>query len=142
MPVRGARAEWKGDLAGGTGRVETDTGSFSGSYSFPSRFEDGEGTNPEELLAAAHAGCYAMALSNGLAKAGHIPESVKAEAKVHLEVGGGGAAVTRIALTVTARVPGIETGAFQEHANAAKVGCPISKALQGVEITLDARLER
>lgn len=141
MPVRSAKAEWRGDLKGGSGTMETDSGSFSGSYSFPSRFEEGEGTNPEELIAAAHAGCYSMALSNMLAGAGHTPERVRTSARVHIGPVEDGVAITLIELTCRATVPGISDGAFMEHAEAAKTGCPVSGALAATEITLDAALE-
>ena len=140
MAVRSATAEWKGDLKGGSGQVSTESGALKGQYSFSSRFEEGTGTNPEELIAAAHAGCFSMALSNILAGAGHTPESVKTEAKVRLEMGDDGPSVTRIDLLCEANVPGIGEADFLEHAEAAKKGCPISKALAAVEITLDASL--
>ena len=140
MAVRSATAEWKGDLKGGSGQVSTESGALAGQYSFSSRFEEGTGTNPEELIAAAHAGCFSMALSNILAGAGHTPESVKTEAKVRLEMGDDGPSVTRIDLLCEANVPGIGEADFLEHAEAAKKGCPISKALAAVEITLDASL--
>jgi osmotically inducible protein OsmC len=117
-----------------------DSGSYEGAYSFRSRFEDGDGTNPEELIAAAHAGCYSMALSNVLAEAGHDPESVDTTADVTLEMVDGDPTITGIHLTTTASVPGLDADAFQEHAEAAKNGCPVSKALAGTDITLDATL--
>lgn len=141
MAVRSADAEWKGDLKSGSGTVTTETGSVDGRYSFSSRFEEGTGTNPEELIAAAHAGCFSMALSNMLAEAGHTPDSVKTTAAVHLGKVEDGVAITRIDLTTRARVPGLDDEAFQEHAAKAKTGCPVSKALKAVEITLDASLE-
>ena len=140
MAVRTAHAQWKGDLKSGSGTVATESGALEGQYSFSSRFEEGTGTNPEELIAAAHAGCFSMALSNILAGAGHTPESVKTEAKVRLEMGDDGPSVTRIDLHCEANVPGIGEADFLEHAEAAKRGCPISKALAAVEITLDASL--
>ena len=140
MPARSATAEWRGDLAGGSGTVSTESGAIDMAYSFPSRFENGEGTNPEELLGAAHAGCYSMALSAGLGRAGFIPTSVRTEARVHLEKVEGGFGVTLIELECSAEVPGIGEDAFQEQAQAAKGGCPISKALASVEIRLAARL--
>ena len=140
MPARSANAEWKGDLAGGLGTVSTESGAVETAYSFPSRFENGEGTNPEELLGAAHAGCYSMALSAGLGRAGFTPTSVRTRARVHLEKVEGGFGVTLIELDCSAEVPGIGEDAFQEHARAAKAGCPISKALASVEIRLAARL--
>lgn len=141
MPVRNAEAEWKGNLAQGSGRMTTGSGSFEGSYSFGSRFEEAAGTNPEELVAAAHAGCFSMALSSQLAKAGHEPESIRTTARVHLEKGEAGFSISRIELSCRARVPGIDEATFNAKADAAKSGCPISKALSAVEITLDAQLE-
>jgi osmotically inducible protein OsmC len=141
MPVRTAEAEWKGNLPQGSGQMKTGTGSFDGAYSFGSRFEEGKGTNPEELIAAAHAGCFSMAFSNQLAKAGHEPTSVKTTAKVYLEKGEAGFSVTKIELVCRAKVPGIDQATFNEKAEAAKTGCPVSKALASVPITLDAKLE-
>lgn len=141
MPVRTAEAEWKGNLNQGSGRMRTGSGSFEGGYSFGSRFEETKGTNPEELIAAAHAGCFSMAFSGQLAKAGHEPTSVKTTAKVHVEKGDAGFSITRIELQCRATVPGIDEATFREKAEAAKTGCPVSKALAAVPITLDARLE-
>jgi lipoyl-dependent peroxiredoxin len=140
MPVRRATAEWKGDLKGGSGELSSPTGAVSGAYSFSSRFEEGEGTNPEELIAAAHAGCFSMALSNALAQHGHAPESVKTEARVHLEKSDAGFSITRIVLKTEARVADIDEDHLREHAEEAKKGCPVSRALQAVEIELEARL--
>ncbi len=137
MPVRTASAEWKGDLPKGKGTMKTATGSFDGQYSFSSRFEEGTGTNPEELIAAAHAGCFSMALSNILAKAGHTPTSVRTTAKVHI----GGDGISLIELSTRATVPGISAADFGKHAEEAKVGCPVSRALAATKITLDAALE-
>jgi osmotically inducible protein OsmC len=141
MPVRTAEAEWKGDLPKGSGQMKTQTGSFSGGYSAGSRFEEAKGTNPEELIAAAHAGCFSMAFSNQLAKAGFPPDSVKTTAKVHIDKGEAGFSITKIELVTRAKVPGVDEKTFREKAEAAKTGCPVSKALQAVNITLDARLE-
>ena len=141
MPVRTAEAEWKGDLTQGSGRVKTESGSFEGTYSFGSRFEEATGTNPEELVAAAHAGCFSMALSNQLAKAGHEPKSVRTTARVHLVKGDDGFSITKIELSCRAHVPGIDEATFSAKADAAKTGCPVSKALSAVEITMDAQLE-
>jgi lipoyl-dependent peroxiredoxin len=141
MTVRSAQAEWKGDLKSGKGTVETETGSVDGAYSFASRFEEGSGTNPEELIAAAHAGCFSMALSNILAEAGHSPRSVRTTARVKLEMLEDGPTITQVALRTRGDVPGLDEDAFREHAEAAKKGCPVSKALKAVEITLDAALE-
>jgi lipoyl-dependent peroxiredoxin len=116
------------------------SGAFSGEYSFPTRFENGKGTNPEELIAAAHAGCYSMALSHLLAGAGHPPESIETSAAVKLDMTPDGFAITSIALTTRGSVPGIDSVEFAKHAEAAKLGCPVSKALSAVTITLDAAL--
>ena len=141
MPVRSASAEWRGDLPKGKGTIKSQTGAIDGQYSFSSRFEEGTGTNPEELIAAAHAGCYSMALSNMLAQAGKTPASVKTTAKVHLTKVEGGVGITLIELVCRAVVPGLDAAGFQEHAEKAKVGCPVSRALSAVEIRLDAALE-
>lgn len=140
MPVRKANAVWHGDLKEGKGKMKLGTGAFEGAYSFSSRFEEGKGTNPEELIGAAHAGCFSMALSNILAKAGHTPKRVETNANVHLEKVGAGFKITTIELNTEAEVPGMDEHAFQEHANTAKVNCPVSQALKGVEIKLKARL--
>ena len=139
MPVRTGRAEWRGDLKTGNGTVDVESGTFEAAYSFPSRFETGPGTNPEELIAAAHAGCYAMALSNAMAKDGHTPTRVAASAQVHLSMEGG-AHIEKIHLLCEAEVPGMDADTFQTYAQDAKVGCPISKALASVEISLEASL--
>jgi len=139
MSTRIASAEWKGDLKGGTGTVSTESGAVDASYSFPSRFEEGEGTNPEELIGAALAGCFSMALANILDEAGHTPERVAAIVRVHLEVGDQGPSVTGLDIEAEAEVPGIDSDAFQKHAEEAKNGCPISKAI-AAPITLEARL--
>jgi osmotically inducible protein OsmC len=142
MPTRSANARWEGDLASGNGNMHLGTGSWSGPYSAKSRFEEGEGTNPEELIAAAHAGCFSMAFAHELAQAGHTPESVETTAEVHLNPADGGFAINRIDLHTRARVPGIDEQDFQAIGERAKAGCPVSKALAGVgEITLDATLE-
>jgi len=139
MPTRTATAVWKGNLKEGSGTVKTETGALDGSYSFPSRFQEGTGTNPEELLGAAHAACFSMALSNMLAEAGHPPDSVSTTAKVHLDMKDG-PNIDKIELVTEGKVPGIDAATFQEHADKAKEGCPLSKALKAVEITLDAKL--
>jgi len=139
MLTRTANAEWRGDLPHGNGEIHF--GAFSGAYSFGSRFEHAPGTNPEELLAAAHAGCFSMALSAMLADAGFLPTRVHTVAKVAIEKDAGGFSITRIALTTDAEVPGITAEQFQQIAGAAKAGCPVSRALAAVpEITLEARL--
>ena len=141
MPARTANARWEGGLRDGKGNMRLGGGAFEGQYSFSSRFEEGAGTNPEELIAAAHAGCFSMAFSGGLEKAGFSPNSVETEAKVHLSpADGGGFRISRIDLVTNADVPGIEEGAFQQAAQAAKEGCPVSKALAAVEITVNATL--
>ncbi len=134
---RTASAVWTGDLKSGNGTLETQTGNVSGSYTWASRWEQQEGTNPEELIAAAHAGCFAMAFANALDKAGHTPTRVAASAVITLD----GTEITTSALTCEADVPGIDDDTFQEIATQAKEGCPVSKLLtNGAEITLDASL--
>lgn len=140
MPKRTADAEWNGNLTHGDGRIKFGSGAFEGAYSFASRFEEGTGTNPEELIAAAHAGCFSMALSAILAEAGFEPKSVKTTAKVSIEKVEGGFAITKSDLYTEADVPGINDPTFQEKASAAKSGCPVSKVLAGAQITLDAKL--
>jgi osmotically inducible protein OsmC len=120
--------------------MKLESGAYEGAYSYRSRFEDGAGSNPEELIAAAHAGCYSMALSNVLDEAGYDPESVDTTAEVTLRMLEDGPAITKVHLTATAHIPDIDDETFQEHAQAAKKGCPVSKALAGAEITLDATL--
>jgi len=141
MPARTANARWEGGLRDGKGNMRLGGGAFEGQYSFSSRFEEGVGTNPEELIAAAHAGCFSMAFSGALEKTGFSPNSVETEAKVHLSpADGGGFRISRIDLVTNADVPGIEDGAFQQAAQAAKEGCPVSKALAAVENTVNATL--
>jgi lipoyl-dependent peroxiredoxin len=140
MPTRKAHARWEGGLKAGRGRMDFGSGAFTGAYSFASRFENGAGTNPEELLGAAHAGCFAMALSLVLGQAGFEPEYVDATAHVTVVPREGGFKITKSHLVCEAKVPGVEHATFVEHAEAAKKGCPVSQALAGVEITLDAKL--
>ena len=141
MPKRTANARWEGSLTEGNGTMRMASGAYEGPYSFQSRFQEGDGTNPEELIAAAHAGCFSMALSGELGKAGHDPESVESEAVVHLEKEGEGFTIKRIELRTRARVPGISDEQFQAAAEGAKKGCPVSRALAAVEsIELDAQL--
>jgi osmotically inducible protein OsmC len=140
MPVRQGEATWKGNLQEGKGIVKLGKGAFEGAYSFTSRFEEGVGTNPEELLGAAHAGCFSMALSARLSRAGFEPKSVHTVADVHIERVGEGFKITRILLKTEADVPGIDAKTFLEEAETAKVGCPVSQALTGVEISLEAKL--
>jgi osmotically inducible protein OsmC len=139
MPAKGS-AEWKGDLQSGSGTF-TAGDSISGGYTFKSRFEDGPGSNPEQLIAAAHASCFSMALANMLAQAGHPAESVHTDATVTLRMVEGVPTITKIALVTQGKVPGLDEAGFFRHAAAAKEGCPVSRALAGVpEITLDATL--
>lgn len=140
MPTRKAHARWEGGLKTGRGRMDFGSGAFSGAYSFASRFEDGPATNPEELLGAAHAGCFAMALSLVLGQAGFEPGYVDATAHVTIAQREGGFQITKSHLVCEASVAGLDPASFARHAEAAKKGCPVSKALAGVEITLDARL--
>ncbi len=141
MATRNGSAEWRGDLRNGSGTVSVASGLFDGTYSFATRFEEEPGTNPEELIAAAHAACFSMALSNILAEAGHTAESVDTTAKVHLRFVDGAPTIAQIDLITEGRVPGIDQGQFADFAAQAKAGCPVSRALAGVgEITLDATL--
>jgi osmotically inducible protein OsmC len=140
MSVRTADATWNGDLSDGNGSMETESGAYRGDFSFESRFEDTGGTNPEELIAAAHAGCFSMALSNILAEDDHAPESVDTTAEVHLEMVDDAPTITRIDLETEGRVPDLDEQSFQDYADTAKENCPVSKVLQGAEISLNARL--
>lgn len=140
MPTRTAEAVWNGNLMQGKGTMKLGSGAFEGAYSFTSRFEDGKGTNPEELIAAAHAGCFSMALSAMLADAGYEPQQIDTTAKVSIEKVGDGFAITKSELTTRAEVPGIDDDTFEEIAEGAKAGCPVSKALAGAQITLEAEL--
>lgn len=140
MPVRKANAVWEGTIKEGQGRVALGSGAFEGRYSFGSRFEEASGTNPEELIGAAHAGCFSMALSGALSRAGHTPKRIATGAKVHIEKVGEGFKITRIELDNESEIPGLDDTAFQEFARKAKEGCPVSQALAGVDITLSARL--
>lgn len=140
MPLRSANAVWEGNLQQGHGTMRFGGGAFEGAYSFASRFEEGTGTNPEELIAAAHAGCFSMAFSAQLAGAGFTPTRVETTAKVHLSKVEGGFGITRIDLETEGEVPGIDDVTFQRIAEDAKKNCPVSRALSAVEITLNARL--
>ena len=141
MPVRTASAEWKGTLAKGSGVMKMESGAYEGAFSVPSRFENGNGTNPEELIAAAHAGCFSMALTAGLTRGGFQVDTVNTSAAVHIDKGDDGWSITKIHLTCEAKVGEIDDAAFQEQASAAKAGCPVSKALSGgPTITLEAKL--
>ena len=139
MPAKGS-AEWKGDLKSGSGTF-TAGDSISGGFTFKSRFEDGPGSNPEQLIAAAHASCFTMALSNMLATAGNPPDSVHTDATVSIRQVDGKPTIAKIELVTVGHVPGIDQATFAEHAANAKAGCIVSRALAGVpEITLDATL--
>ena len=142
MAVQSASAEWNGALKQGAGRMRVGTGAVDGPYTFASRFETGKGTNPEELIGAAHAGCFSMALAAGLERAGHTPTSIRTNAKVHLGATDAGPTITRIDLDVEGVVPGITAAQFQEFADGAKKNCVVSRALAGVQnITLNAALK-
>ena len=140
MPARTADARWEGSLQEGKGTMRLGGGAWEGPYSFTSRFEEGAGTNPEELIAAAHAGCFSMALSGALGRNGHNPERVSTTANVHLTKTDEGFRITRIDLSTEADVPGIDDATFQEIAEGAKRACPVSVLVSAAEITLDARL--
>ena len=140
MPMRTAQAIWQGSLIEGKGTMALGSKAYEGPYGFRSRFEEGPGTNPEELIGAAHAGCFSMALSAGLGKAGFTPDRIQTTARVHLEKVGEGFKITRIELRTEAKIPGISREVFQEKAEAAKKGCPVSQALTGVDIRLEASL--
>lgn len=138
---RNASAEWKGGLKDGKGTISTDSGVLAETqYSFSTRFEDGKGTNPEELIAAAHAGCFSMALSGQLGQAGLTAESIRTTASVKLDKTDAGFAITSVHLEVKAKVPGADQQSFMTAANNAKAGCPVSKVLKA-EITMNATLE-
>ncbi len=141
MAIRKANAVWNGGLQDGKGTVKLGSGAFEGQYSFSSRFEEGVGTNPEELLGAAHAGCFSMALAAGLGRAGFSPKRVASEARVQMLKNDAGLAITRIELDCEAEVPGIDAATFAAQAEGAKANCIISKALSSnIEIVLQAKL--
>jgi osmotically inducible protein OsmC len=140
MSTRKAHARWEGNIKEGKGPIDFGSGVFKGAYSFASRFEEGAGTNPEELLAAAHAGCFAMALSLFLGQAGFKPDYIDATAHVTITQQGGGFKITKSHLVCEAKVPGIDQATFVRHAESAKANCPVSQALAGTEITLEATL--
>ena len=142
MSIRKAEAVWEGDLVGGKGTMKTESGALAGAYSFRTRMEDEAGTNPEELIGAAHAGCFSMALAAGLAKAGHRPERIHTEAEVHFGKVGEGFKITSIHLRTRGLVPGLGEADFVKHAEDAKRNCPVSQARAGTRIELDAALER
>lgn len=140
MPTQRAEAAWHGTFREGEGKMRLGSGAFEGGYSYRSRMEDGPGTNPEELLGAAHAGCFSMSLARRLEAAGYPPERIHTEARVRFGRQGEGYAISRIDLSTEAEVPGAGEDVFFEKAEAAKKDCAISKALAGVEINLEARL--
>jgi len=140
MAKRTASAVWEGTLREGKGKVKLGSGAFEGQYSFASRFEEGTGTNPEELIGAAHAGCFSMALAAGLTKAHLNPTRINTTANVSLEKVGEGFKITTIELNTEGDVPGIDESAFLDHAETAKKNCPVSQALAGVDIKLNAKL--
>ena len=140
MAIRTSKAQWDGNLQQGRGSMTVGSNAFNGQYSFQSRFEEGPGTNPEELIAAAHAGCFSMAFANGLAKAGFEPKRVSTTANVQLLKGDAGFSITQIELKTEADVPNIDEAKFQQLAEEAKKGCPVSKALSATPIKLEAKL--
>jgi len=140
MPVRNAVANWEGNLKHGKGKIKLGSGAYEGSYSFASRFEQGTGTNPEELIAGAHAGCFSMALSMILEQAGYVAEHIRTVAKVHIDKVGDGFKITTIELDTEGAVPGIDERTFREKAEFAKKNCPVSVALSATEITLNVKL--
>ncbi|MFP4647017.1 MAG: OsmC family peroxiredoxin [Candidatus Acetothermia bacterium] len=141
MPKRKAQSKWQGTLKKGKGKIKLGSGAFEGQYSFRSRFKEGSGTNPEELIGAAHSGCFAMALSKVLEEAGYPPDEIDAEAGVKLENVDGNFKITAIELTVSGKVPGVDETTFQEKANDAKENCPVSQALsEDVAVSLQAEL--
>ncbi|HLM24950.1 MAG TPA: OsmC family protein [Pyrinomonadaceae bacterium] len=141
MPTRKAEAEWEGNLAEGSGRLKVGSGAFEGPYSFKSRFEEGQtATNPEELLGAAHAGCFTMALTAQLSRAGIRPKRIHTAARVKLEKVGEAFSITQIELETEAEIPDVDDAAFQKHALDAKQNCPLSKALAATQINMTAKL--
>src|SRR3954468_19918675 len=140
MPTRSSTAEWSGNLARGTGTMSLGSGAFEGNYSFASRFETGDGTNPEELIAAAHAGCFSMALAAALSADDHVPDSVSTIAEVTIETVDGNPTITRSELTTEVKVDGLDDEEFQGYAEGARGGCAVSRALGGVAISVEARL--
>jgi lipoyl-dependent peroxiredoxin len=140
MAIRNAEAAWSGSLREGAGELALESGAFRGPYTFKARFENGKETNPEELLGAAHAGCFTMALVAALGREKIAPKEIRTTAAVHLEAGDAGFSIPRIELKTRANIPGMNATHFAELAADAKRNCPVSKALAGVEITLDAAL--
>ena len=140
MAIRTAKAQWEGKLQDGRGTVALGSGAFEGAYSFSSRFEEGTGTNPEELIGAAHAGCFSMALAAALTRNGFSPRRVTTHASVHLTKGAEGFEISAIELDTEADVPGVDAAKFTELADGAKKNCPVSKALAATKISLHAKL--
>ncbi|MDQ6884998.1 MAG: OsmC family peroxiredoxin [Candidatus Dormibacteraeota bacterium] len=141
MPTRTAQAHWTGALQNGSGTMRFGSGAFEGKYSFNSRMENGTGTNPEELIGAASAGCFSMAFAAALGAAGHQPQEISTDATVHFEKTDKGWTITKVELNTEAVVPGIEEAALKQIAGAAEKGCPVSKALTGTEVVLNAKLK-
>jgi lipoyl-dependent peroxiredoxin len=141
MPVRTAEAKWQRSLQDGSGTMRLGSGAFEGAYSFNSRMENGPGTNPEELIGAAHAGCFSMAFAGALTKAGHTPQEIRTKANVHFEKADQGWGITRIELATEGNVPGVDEATFKRIAEEAKKNCPVSKALAATPITLSATLK-
>ncbi|CAN5564807.1 OsmC family protein [soil metagenome] len=139
MPIKTADAVWNGSLMQGNGHLKTQSGVIDADYNWKARAENGAGTNPEELIAAAHAGCFSMALSHILAESGHAPTKISTKASVSFEKQAEGFAITKIHLTTEGQVPGIDEAAFKQATEKAKTGCPVSKALKAVPITLEAK---
>lgn len=137
MPARTAQAHWSGNLLEGKGHIKVQSGTLDAAYDFRARAGDGKGTNPEELIGAAHSGCFIMQLSAILGAAGFTAESLDCTAKVHLEKDGPGFVIPKIELELTGKVPGLDAATFKKHAETAKVSCPVSKALAGTSITLN-----
>jgi lipoyl-dependent peroxiredoxin len=142
MPIRNAEATWEGNLPQGRGSMKLGSGALQGKYSFGTRMQEEPGTNPEELLGAAHAGCFSMALAAGLSKAGHAPDRIHTTADVHFDKVGEGFKITKIRLRTEAAVPSVDEATFRAQAEAAKKNCPVSQALAGTTIELDAKLVR
>ena len=141
MPTRNSSAIWEGNLKEGKGTMKLGSGAYEGAYTFASRFENGKGTNPEELIGAAHAGCFSMALASGLAKSGHDPKRIATTARVSLTKGDSGFRITAIELETEASVPGLDRSDLQKHAEEAKKNCPVSRALSGeISVTVQAKL--
>jgi lipoyl-dependent peroxiredoxin len=140
MPTRSSSAQWSGNLARGKGTMSLGSGAFEGPYSFASRFESGDGTNPEELIAAAHAGCFSMALAAALSQDDHVPDSVNTTAEVTIDTVDGAPTITRSELSTEVRADGLSEEEFQRYADEAKSGCAVSRALGAIEISLDAKL--